>query len=139
MTPLSMPEKTEEYPLILTTGARVPHFFHSEQRQIKKLRALHPDPLVYIHPETAAKYDVNDGDWIWIENEYGKCKYKAAFNDTYDPAVIQAEHGWWFPERKAEDLFGVFESNCNNLVPMDAGVSGFGSNYKAMICKIYKA
>ncbi len=139
MTPLSMPEKTEEYPLILTTGARVPHFFHSEQRQIKKLRALHPDPLVYIHPETAAKYDVNEGDWIWIENEHGKCKYKAAFNDTYDPTVIQAEHGWWFPERKAEDLFGVFESNCNNLVPMDAGVSGFGSNYKAMICKIYKA
>jgi len=139
MSPLSMPEKTKEYPLILTTGARVPHFFHSEHRQIKKLRALHPDPLVYIHPDTAAEYDIEEGDWIWIENEYGKCKYKAAFNETYDPRVIQAEHGWWFPERKSEELYDVFESNVNNLVPMDAGVSGFGSNYKSMICKIYKA
>ena len=62
---------------------------------------------------------------------------------------MQCEHGWWFPERKdqAEEntanekkgLFGVLESNINNLVPFDAGVSGFGSNYKAMMCKIYKA
>ena len=33
----------------------------------------------------------------------------------------------------------MLESNINNLVPFDAGVSGFGSNYKAMMCKIYKA
>ena len=58
------------------------------------------------------------------------------------------EHGWWFPERKDEaeeniedpnhGLFGVFESQINNLVPFDAGVSGFGSNYKTMMCKIYR-
>ena len=62
--------------------------------------------------------------------------------------VLCAEHGWWFPERKdqaeenVEDekagLFGVFESQINNLVPFDAGVSGFGSNYKSMMCRIYK-
>ena len=71
------------------------------------------------------------------------------FDDAYDPRVMQCEHGWWFPERteNAEEdtadekngLFGVFESNINNLVLFDAGVSGFGSNYKAMMCKIYKA
>ncbi len=138
-SPYSAPEDLEEYPLLLTTGARVAHFFHSEQRQIKKLRALHPDPLVYVHPDTAAAYGIEEGEWIWLENKHGKCKYKTSFNETYDPRVLQAEHGWWFPERESEELFDVFESNCNNLVPFDAGVSGFGSNYKAMMCKIYKA
>lgn len=128
---------------------RVPHFFHSEQRQIEKLRALHPDPLCHIHPETAKKHGIEEGDWMWLENKHGKCKYKATFDDGYDPRVMQCEHGWWFPERKDEaeeniedekkGLFGVFESQINNLVPFDAGVSGFGSNYKAMMCKIYKA
>ncbi|MGN0038272.1 MAG: molybdopterin-dependent oxidoreductase [Coriobacteriales bacterium] len=148
-SPYSAPEDLEEYPYIVTSGARVPHFFHSEQRQVKKLRALHPDPLCYIHPQTAAKHGIADGDWMWLENKHGKCKYKASYNESYDPRVMQCEHGWWFPERKdqAEEnledekkgLFGTFESNINNLVPFDAGVSGFGANYKAMMCRIYKA
>lgn len=148
-SPYSAPGDVEEYPYIVTSGARVPHFFHSEQRQVAKLRALHPDPLCYIHPETAAANGIAEGDWMWVENRHGKAKYRASFNDTYDPRVMQCEHGWWFPERKdhAEEntadekdgLFGVFESNINNLVPFDAGVSGFGSNYKAMMRKVYKA
>lgn len=141
-SPYSAPEDTDEYPYIVTSGARVPHFFHSEQRQIKKLRALHPDPLCYIHPDTAKEHGIEEGAWMWLENKHGKCKYKASYNDTYDPRVMQCEHAWWFPERNGEEekgLFGVFESNINNLVPFDAGVSGFGANYKAMMCKIYKA
>ena len=147
-SPYSAPEDVEEYPYIVTSGARVPHFFHSEHRQIKKLRRLHPDPLCYIHPETAKKHGIEDGEWFWLENKYGKCKYKASYNDTYDPRVMQCEHGWWFPERtdEAEEcledenrgLFGTFESNINNMIPFQAGVSGFGSNYKCMMCKIYK-
>lgn len=138
-SPYSNPEFTDEYPLVLTTGARVPGFFHSEHRQINKLRTLHPDPLVYVHPETAAKNGIKEGDWIYIENMIGKCKYKCSFNKTYDPRVIQTEHGWWFPEGKPEELFGTFESNSNNLIPIHTGKSGFGGCYKAMICKIYKA
>ena len=148
-SPYSAPEDVAEYPYIVTSGQRVPHFFHSEQRQIAKLRALHPDPLCHLHPDTAAKHGIAEGDWMWLENKHGRCKYRAAFDPTYDPRVMQCDHGWWFPERKdqaeenVEDekkgLFGVLESNINNLVPFDAGVSGFGSNYKAMMCKIYKA
>ena len=143
-SPYSEPELAKDYPLILTTGARVPHFFHSEHRQIAKLRALHPDPLAYLHPDTAASYGIEDGEWFWIWNNHGKCKYKASYNETYHPRVLQCEHGWWFPERGSANPdveagpYGVFESNCNNLVPLPAGVSGFGSNYKAMICQIGK-
>ena len=73
-SPVNNRELAEEYPLILTTGARTVAFFHSEHRQIPSLRRMNPDPLTEIHPETAANLGIKDGDWIYIENRYGKCK-----------------------------------------------------------------
>jgi hypothetical protein len=40
----------KEYPLIMTTGGRSWEFFHSEHRQLKTMRELHPDPLVMLTP-----------------------------------------------------------------------------------------
>ena len=54
-SPLRTPQLAERYPLILTTGAKVHAFFHSEHRQIPTLRHMHPDPIVEIHPETASQ------------------------------------------------------------------------------------
>jgi anaerobic selenocysteine-containing dehydrogenase len=138
--PLSTPELYKEYPLVLTTGARPWGFFHSEQRQVPRLRQLHPDPEIQIHPETAAKYGIKDGDWVWIENRMGKVKQKARLTPIIDPRVVNADHAWWFPEKPAEEpsLFGVWESNVNQLVPLLPGKSGFGGNYKSLLCKIYK-
>ena len=53
---------------------------------------------------------------------------------------MNAEHGWWYPEREAAEpvLYGVFESNINNLTTMcDIGPTGYGAPYKTQICKIY--
>jgi anaerobic selenocysteine-containing dehydrogenase len=36
-SPVSRPEVAEDYPLVLTTGARIPYFFNSEHRQIQNL------------------------------------------------------------------------------------------------------
>jgi anaerobic selenocysteine-containing dehydrogenase len=52
-SPLSTPEKMEEYPLVLTCGGRSWEFFHSENRQMPTMRELHPEPLVTINPKTA--------------------------------------------------------------------------------------
>jgi anaerobic selenocysteine-containing dehydrogenase len=142
-SPYSNPDKVSEYPLVLTSGARQPVFFHSEHRHIAKLRRLHPAPLLYIHSRTADRYGIAEGDSVYVENDLGKARYKAAFNDTYDERVVQAEHGWWFPERDSEDQgegsFGAWESNVNNLIPVKCGISGFGACFKTMICKVYKA
>jgi len=139
-SPYSTPTLYKEYPLILTTGARNWSFFHSEHRQVPNLRDLHPDPIVEIHPQTAEKYGIKNGDWVWIENEMGRCKQKAKVTVAIDPRIVQADHGWWFPEKPAEEpsLFGVWESNINQLVPYIPGKSGFGGNYKSLLCKIYK-
>lgn len=132
---------TDEYPLVLTSGARNQEFFHSEHRQIARLRKTHPDPLVYINPQLAAEKGIAEGDWVVLENHLGQCRLKAKFNKTLDPRVVNADHGWWFPEKSLEEseYFGAYESNINVLIPIGCGKSGFGGSQKSSVCKIYKA
>jgi len=140
-SPVSTPELAEEYPLVLTTGARSWGFFHSEHRQIPQLRELHPDPEVEMHPDVAARLGIVNGEWVWIENNHGRCKQKARLVYTIDPRVVSAKHGWWFPEKAGPEpsLFGVWESNVNQLMPSGHhGPSGMGAPYKSLMCKIYK-
>ena len=61
-SPVSTPELFEEYPLILTTGARNWGYFHSEGRQIPHLRRVQPEPICRIHPDDAKKYGIEDGE-----------------------------------------------------------------------------
>jgi anaerobic selenocysteine-containing dehydrogenase len=98
------------YPLVLTTGHRIFEFFSSEHRQSTFLRSRHPDPLVEIHPKTAAERGIEDGDWVYIETPRGKVKLRAKLFDGVDPRVASAEYGWWFPELGPPD-YGWKESN----------------------------
>jgi anaerobic selenocysteine-containing dehydrogenase len=100
-SPVSTPELMEKYPLILTSGARSFAYFHSEGRQIGVLRETHPEPLVEINPQTAAKLGIKDGEWVTIENMYGKCRQKAKVTGGIHPQVVHCQHGWWFPEKRA--------------------------------------
>lgn len=140
-SPVRTPELMKEYPFVLTTGHRSYEFFHSEHRQQATMRQIHPWPLVDINSDVAAELGIRDGDWVWIENMRGKCRQKANLDPSLPKWLIRAEHGWWFPEQEAAEpsLFGVFDSNINNLTQQDAyGPTGMGAPYKNQICKIYK-
>ena len=140
-SPCSTPELFKEYPLVLTTGARTFATFHSEHRQISTLREITPYPVMNIHPETAEQLGIKEGDWVCIENMFGKAKEKAHLTPTIHPKVVHAEHGWWYPEQKGEEpnLYGVWKSNINTLVPhKHIGKLGFGAPFKQMICKVYR-
>ena len=140
-SPVATPELAEEYPLVLTTGKRSFEFFHSEWRQANTTsRELHPVPYFDIHPDTAAKYGLHEGEWAWIENQMGKCRQVVRLNATLDERVVSTEHGWWFPEQEAAEpsLFGVFDCNPNNLIPMcENGESGYGAPIKCGMAKVY--
>ncbi len=114
-SPAGDPELLKEYPYMLITGRRILFYYHSEWRQVESVRRHHPYPLVRIHPETAKRAGVSDGDWAWIETGRGKIRQKVKLFDKMGPSIIDAEHGWWFPELQGEDpsLHGVFESNVN--------------------------
>lgn len=137
-SPYSTPELAKEYPYILTTGARNWSMFHSEHRQIPRLRAMHQWPTIDMNPKTAEEIGVIDGDWVWVENDLGRAQRMVHITPILDSRVVSTDHAWWYPEGDPEDLYGIFDLNINNLKEHNPGDSGFGSNYKAMLCKIYK-
>jgi anaerobic selenocysteine-containing dehydrogenase len=136
-SPLATPEVAAEYPLVLTTGGRIPFFFNSEHRQLKRLRKAHPQPIAELHPDTAAGLGIADGDWVWIETRRGRIKQKAKLTEGIDPRVVHAEHGWWFPEEDGPE-YGVWKSNANVLTdngpPYDPAMGTY--QLRALLCRI---
>ncbi|MBR2521975.1 MAG: molybdopterin-dependent oxidoreductase [Coriobacteriales bacterium] len=102
-SPHTNPALAEKYPYIFTTGARNYASFHSEHRQIAVLRELHPDPIIEIHPDDAARENIANGQWVEVSNDYGRAKFKAVVSVIVKPGTVQMDHGWWFPERQADD------------------------------------
>ena len=138
-TPYSEPALAEEYPLILTTWKSAP-FRHSGGRQVNTLRGEHSEPVVYIHPETAEKADINDGDRIYIETIRGRIQQKVRLTKGIDPKVIGVDYAWWFPEKDASNLYGWAEANVNILAddrPPYSPEMGT-TNLRGILCKISK-
>ncbi len=138
-SPISRPDLLRDYPYILITGMRPTAFFHSEHRQIPWLRELLPEPLVEIHPETAEREGIKDGDWVVIESPRGRCVQKARLTLGIDPRVIGAQHAWWFPERASPE-HGWRESNINLLTendPKTCDPAMGATNLRVLLCKIY--
>jgi anaerobic selenocysteine-containing dehydrogenase len=142
VTPVSQPERYKEYPLILSGGRRSPVYFHSEHRNIPWLRALDPDPVVEIHPDTAASLGIGGGEWVWVENWLGRSRHKAKVTPIVPRWMVMVPHGWWFAEKPGAkpSLHGAFESNIGQLFSMgQQGKDGLGSPIKHSLCRVYKA
>jgi anaerobic selenocysteine-containing dehydrogenase len=139
-TPLSAPELLAEYPLVLT-NRKDDCYRHSGGRQIASLRGSRPGPTTRIHPQTAKKLGIANGDWVYIENKRGKIKQQAVLSDDIDPRVVVVDFGWWFPEDGAADLYGWAKSNVNILTSDDPPLNReMGSPHmRGMLCKVYKA
>ncbi len=102
-----------DYPLLYFVGQRDHPFYLTAGRQIEALRNLEPEPGLRIHPETAHRYGINGGDWVYLETTVGKIKLRAELDPAAHPDVVCAPHGWWFPERAQGEpgLSGLWESN----------------------------
>ena len=138
-SPENTPDLLKDYPYILITGRRLPGFFHTENRQLPWMRELHREPVAEIHPETAQKEGINNGDWMVIESPRGKVRQRAKLFEGIDPRVIGAEHAWWFPEKK-DPGHGWDESNINILTDnaYDSCDPAMGAtSVRVLLCKIY--
>jgi len=125
-SPVSTPNLAEQYPLVFTTGARSRAYVHSQCRNVKKLRRLCPDPLVDIHPETAAKLNVSHGEWVWAESPRGRITIKANVTEDVHPGAIVIQMGW-------------AQANANTLTDdkRQDPISGF-PELRAGLCRIVK-
>ena len=138
-SPYSTPGLHKKYPYTLITGARSPGFFHSENRQVPWLRELQRDPVVEIHPDTAKKEGINQGDWVVIESPRGRVRQRAKLFAGMDPGIVAAQHAWWFPEKK-DPGHGWDESNINILTDnaYEACDPAMGATHvRTLLCKVY--
>ena len=134
----STPELAKEYPLILSTGSRIPFYFHTQYSNIPWLRELQHYPRMQVHPETAKAHGIEEGDWVWIETPRGRIRQRANLFAGMDPrlVIVQASFCYW-EKQGAERLL---TSNANVLTSDEGPFDGpAGSvNMRALLCKIYK-
>ena len=125
-SPVSHPELAQEYPLILTTGARILEYTHTQFRNVPQLRQSAPEPIAEIHPETAIKYGVADGDTIAVETRKGQIEIKVRTTEDLAPGVVSIPHGW-------------AQANANVLTELEPRdpVTGY-TQLKALLCRISK-
>ena len=140
-SPVSCPNLAENYPYILNPGLRIPTFFHSADRMNPWLREIRPNPIVEIHPETAVRHGIAEGDWVFIESPRGRVKQRAKLNNGIDPKVIVAEPGWWYPEMKDPghgwDISNINILTDNSHESMDPVMGA--TNLRALLCNISAA
>ncbi len=127
-SPVSRPDLAKEYPLVMTSGARVMAYTHSQFRNIPRLRKLMPDPLVDINPVDAKARGIKDGYTVTISTPRGTIKMKARVTDTILAGVVSLPHQW------------PGEANVNLLVDDQTldPISGF-LPYKSQLCEVRKA
>ncbi len=88
-------EPDGEYPLVLTTGRVVAHYLSGTQtRRIGALMEQYPQPLCEIHPITAVKLGIAEGDFVRVESRRGSVTVRASVVKTIRPDTVFVPYHW---------------------------------------------
>ncbi len=134
----STPELAKEYPLILSTGGRIPFYFHTQYANLPWLRELQHYPRVQIHPETAEEHGIKEGDWVWIESPRGRIRQRANLFAGMDPRLVVVQAAFCYWEKKGAEK--LLTSNANVLTPDEGPYDGpaGSTNMRALLCRVCK-
>jgi assimilatory nitrate reductase catalytic subunit len=91
------PQETpdNEFPLILTSGRVVYQYLSGNQtRRIGFLVEQCPEPYVEIHPQTAARLKINDGERVKVLSRRGEGVFPALIVRTIRPDTIFIPYHW---------------------------------------------
>jgi ferredoxin-nitrate reductase len=97
-----------EYPLVMTTGRLYGHW-HTQTRtgRIEKIRAMHPQPFVEIHPRDAAKLDIGEGDVVEVRSRRGVARCPAKVTTAIAPGTVFLPMHWgalWAEQAEVNEL-----------------------------------
>jgi len=84
---------SEEYPLYFVNWKEASHT-HSRTQNNPWLLEVKPFGPLVIHPDTAKKYGVEDGDDVWVESTYGRVKGTVKASKRMHPEVVGMQWGW---------------------------------------------
>jgi anaerobic selenocysteine-containing dehydrogenase len=94
-SPTNTPELLAKYPLVFFDTHTSEVYNHGWLRNIPYLREVQPDPWIHIHPDTAKKRGIEDGDWVIVDSPHGWVKLKAQYFPGIRPDTVMGLHGWW--------------------------------------------
>jgi anaerobic selenocysteine-containing dehydrogenase len=130
-------ESFENYPLVLTNFKEGAYML-SGYRDIQAMRKKRPEAVVELHPDTAAKHGLEDGDMIFIESHKGRIRQRLKTAPYIHPEVVMAAFGWSdFDERTNQ--YDWRKNNLNILTDADPPHDpATGSvQFRGVPCRIY--
>ena len=75
------------YPLSAVTQ-RPMAMYHSWDSQNAWLRQIHAHNYLYLHPSVGRANGFEDGDWIWVESQWGKVRCMCRFSEAVEPGTV---------------------------------------------------
>jgi anaerobic selenocysteine-containing dehydrogenase len=142
--PYSLPDADpDEYPLQMIPGSRYRELTASNLRQSARLKRIHPEPIMDIHPATAAELGIEDGDWVLIERPEGSIRQRAFLNEGMRLDTVNPDGYWWEPGTQSGEpsLSGVWVSNANAITPSGTEFSSYAGDQplRGARCRVRKA
>jgi anaerobic selenocysteine-containing dehydrogenase len=126
-SPISTPDLAKEYPLILTTGARLPMYVHSRTFRLPWTKRLRPEPMVDMHPKDAADRQISQGDPVELATQRGAIQVKANLTNMVPAGTVNMYHA--YPD-----------ADINSIIDPDYldPISGF-PGFKSLLAEVRKA
>jgi len=78
---------TGKYPLAAITQ-RPMAMYHSWDSQNAWLRQIHAHNFLFVNPALARAEGIGDGDWIWVESQWGKVRCMCRYSEAVEPGTV---------------------------------------------------
>lgn len=97
-----------DYPFILTVGRLYGHW-HTQTRtgRIEKIRKMHPEPFLEIHPRDAEKLGIVQGELVEVYSRRGRAQFPVLVTRAIAPGTVFAPLHWgslWADNAEANAL-----------------------------------
>jgi formate dehydrogenase major subunit len=116
----------QDFPYIITTNRELEHYNNGTMtRRTGNVKILTEDVLL-IHPEDAARHEIQSGDMVCVISARGKVDIKARVTDEVKPGVFSST--FHFPEIAM-----------NNITSSECDTDALCPEYKVVACTIRKS
>lgn len=110
----------DKFPYVVFAGYRDRKSYNTNLHQMPKMRALEPEPQLFLNPADAQVEGVADGQWCTVETAYGAIELMVKVDAAQPAGTLRVPHGWWKPETErglAAGLSGACAHNDAVLFP----------------------
>ncbi|MBD2869944.1 assimilatory nitrate reductase catalytic subunit NasC [Paenibacillus arenilitoris] len=113
--PSRLPQETPDgdYPLTLTNGRLLSHYLTGVQtRRSPSLAARNVDNYIELHPRTAKKYKIEDGEWVEIRSRRGSFQVKSRITDKIREDTLFVPMHWGDAQNVNKATSPELDPNC---------------------------